>query len=153
MFLFLFACKAPELVIRHLDNITSEITQDGRFLLDSPTITVTLHNEGNDTLELERMIHSEKIVSDLELPLLLEPEQSQELQLQYIPSLDGEYVNIIFQGNIVEQKLKLQGDISPYIQLDIAAIVEMSETFAQEFEAQEVVGAAIGMRKRLILFG
>ena len=150
MFLFCFSCSDPELLTRHEDNVTSEITQDGRFLLDSPTITVTLHNEGNDTLELERIIHSEKIVSDLGLPLLLEPEQSQELQLQYIPSLDGEYAeDIIFQGNIVEQKLKIQGDISPYIQLDIAEDwQEMSETFAHEFEAQELVGAAIGIAKK-----
>ena len=147
MFLFLFACAIPELSIRYQDEIVTEIIQDGRFLLEHPTITIELHNEGDKSVELEKIIHSEQLIFGADFPLVLEPEEKQEIQLQYVPDLDGLYSEeIVFQGNIDEQYLRVKGEIYPYIQLNLEEeLPEVSSAFSQEFESQELVGAVIGI--------
>ena len=103
MMIFVFlACGKPELHIFHEGVESENIEKEGRHLILHPSFSLQLQNKGTATLEITDIDMGEEFSIDVEFPLLLEPEEEQDLLIDFDPKLEGEYSQEIqFLGNIV----------------------------------------------------
>lgn len=141
-----FACGMPKLHIIHKGEEISELIQDGRYYLSSPSFSIHVHNMGTSNLDITRIETTEQVICDADLPILLSPNQQRALTCTYTPTKEGEYAQEIhFLGNIETKTLLLKGVINPYIQYKPQELSLVDEAFALEFAEQELIGSAVAI--------
>ena len=126
-----FACGRPILHLIYEGEDVSHIIQDGRLLLSSPRIFVQMRNTGQSNLEITSLVASEDITCVADIPIVLRPNQDQEIMCTYTPTETGEYTQEIrFLGNTETKKLTLEGTITPYIQYKPQELSLVDDAFA-----------------------
>ena len=146
MILFLLGCEQPNLHVLSDGLEVQNITANGRQFLSPATAVVSLHNPTAVEVHVEELEGIGYVFSDMELPLVLAPEETHDVMLQ----IDDEVVDVYsfdltFKGNFEPKLLTIEGSVDSYIQYQPQEYPQVHDAFAAEFSEQELVGAAIAI--------